>query len=577
MVDVTIRIAGANGDGVESSGNMLLKTVARNGLHAYGYRGYQSIIRGGHVWYQVRIGEAKLYSPGNGIDVFVALNQDGIENQKEHFNKNAIIIYDPSKVNVDSIKNQGYRLIGIPLLDTAVKISGDPIMRNVVAIGAILRIIGVNIEAFDEVAKSMFLRKGEAIVSNNVNAARTGYNYEGVETFHPIRGDGKTRFTLDGNTALSMGSYAAGCKLYAGYPMTPASTILQWFAAHQDKGVLAKQTEDELAAINTAIGGSFAGVRSACGTSGGGFSLMVEALGFTAMLEVPLVVFEAQRTGPSTGLPTKTEQADLLFIMHASQGEFPRIVVSPRNVEECFYIAAEAFNLADKYQCPVIVMSDLFLSEHIESIDGFDLDSININRGKIAEKNNGERFKRYSYSEDGVSPRAFPGTPGLEHIAASDEHDEHGDLVSDALSGIGKYVEVRKKMHGKRMSKIESMLKNESIFVPKVRDENSDYFFVCFGSTTDQVIEATEMLKSRGKKFGVISFNYLMPLDKEKTKKILKGKKLIDVECNFTAQLAQVIMANTGIEIPNRILRYDGEVITSAEIVESALGMIDKF
>ncbi len=569
MTNVCVRIAGANGDGVESSGGLLVKIAARNGLKVFGYRGYQSIIRGGHVWYQIRIGDEKLYGHGNKVDILIALNQDGIKNQKNHLNKGAFVIYDNTKVNVDLLKGLDVKLIGIPLLDIAVTTSGDPIMRNTVAVGAVIKLLGISMEAFEQVITSMFGRKGEKTVKDNIVAASKGFNFEGVVSSYKLIGDGKQRYSMDGNTALSISAYASGCKFYAAYPMTPASGILHWFAAHDHKGVLFKQSEDEIAAINMAIGASYAGVRAMCGTSGGGFSLMTEALGYAGMIETPLVVVESQRTGPSTGLPTKTEQADLLFVMHASQGEYPRIVVAPRDIDECFTITTQAFNLADKYQCPVIILMDLFISEHIETIEGFDASSVKIERGKITMTNTGGgRFKRYEYSEDGVSSRSIPGTKGTEFIAPTDEHDEYGDLISDAFSGLDEYVEMRVKMHEKRMRKMDMMLKNEEYFVPKIENPSAKIFLVTFGSTTEAVREAVVLLNKKGFEFGVISFNYLLPLDKEKTTAILQGKKLIDVECNYTAQLAQVIMMNTGIDIKNKILKYDGEAITGEEIAE---------
>ena len=579
MGSICIRIAGANGDGVESSGNLLIKVASGSGLHVFGYRGYQSIIRGGHVWYQVRISDSKLHSHGDMVDILIALNQDAINNQKSHLNDNAVIIYDPSKASTKELEGAGYTLAPIPLLDMAIKTSGDPIMRNVAAIGAALRFSGMDIGIFEKVVTRMFLRKGQKVVDDNIKVATLAYNYKGAKALYGLAGDGKQRYTMDGNTALSIGAYAAGCKFYAAYPMTPASGILSWFAAHEGKGVMFKQTEDEIAAINMTIGAANAGVRAMCGTSGGGFSLMTEGVGLAGMLEVPIVVVDSQRTGPSTGLPTKTEQADLLFVMHASQGEFPRIVVAPRSINECFTIGHEAFNLAERYQCPVLVLLDLYLSEHVESVDGFDLDSLRIDRGRLVTVSaaaGAGRFKRYEITGDGISPRAIPGTPGNEFISSSDEHNEYGDLVSDAFAGIGEYVEIRRQMHAKRMRKVETMLKNEDIFVPGIENEGADCFLVTFGSTSGPATEAIELLKIRGVNAGLISFNYLMPMDKEKTTAILKGKKLIDVECNFTAQLAQVIMANTGIGINDRILKYDGEAITPEEIADKAMELIKK-
>ncbi len=574
MASVTVRIAGANGDGVESSGALLMRIAAKNGMQAYGYRGYQSIIRGGHVWFQVRIGDAgeRLHSHGSTADILIALNQDGITNQAGHLSENAAVIYDPDKVKADSLDSSKYKLVPVQMLEIAVRVSGDPIMRNTVAIGSAMKIIGVDLKVFESVITAMFSRKGEKIVGNNIKAAQEGFDAVKIGSLHGIKSDGKQRYMLDGNTALAIAAYASGCNFYSAYPMTPASSILHWFAAPADRGVFFKQSEDEIAAINMAIGASNSGVRAMCGTSGGGFSLMVEGLGLAGMLEVPLVVVESQRTGPSTGLPTKTEQGDLLFVMHASQGEFPRIVVAPRSVEEAFYISSEAFNLADRYQCPVIILMDLYISEHVETLDGFDTDALSIDRGKMVSGNpEGGRFKRYLYTEDGISPRSRPGISGAEFVAPSDEHDEYGDLVSDALSGIDKYVEVRKKMMKKRMTKIETMLKNEKVFVPGIYKEDSDLFLVTFGSTTEPAIEAAEILSSKGIKTGVISFSYLMPMDKKKTKAMLEGRKLIDVEVNYTAQLAQVIMMNTGIDIEKRILEYDGEAVTGQLIAEKAM------
>ena len=575
MDSVSVRIAGANGDGVESSGNLLVKVASRNGMHVFGYRGYQSIIRGGHVWFQVRIGDADLHSHGEGIDILIAINQDAITHQKSHLKENAIVVYDPSKIKVDSLDASKYRLVKLPMLDIAIEVSGDPIMRNVVALGAVLKFLGMDLNAFTEVITGMFGRKGGNIVESNVKAASRGYNHEGIETAYRINSDSKHRYSMDGNTALSIGAYAAGCKFYAAYPMTPASSILHWFAAHENRGVMPKQTEDEIAAINMTIGAASAGVRSMCGTSGGGFSLMVEGLGLAGMIETPIVVVESQRSGPSTGVPTKTEQADLLFVMHASQGEFPRIVVAPRSIEESFSIGAEAFNLADRYQCPVIILMDLYLSEYVKTINGLDLDSVVIDRGKIAGENaGGGRFKRYLLTEDGVSPRAFPGSKGLEFVAGSDEHDETGDLVSDAVAGIDSSVDMRNKMHGKRMRKMDTMLKNEKVFAPEVLNERAEYFFVTFGSTTEPALEAIDILKSKGYGFGLVSFSYILPLDKERTKRALYGKKLINVEGNYTGQLAKVIKMETGIEMHGSILKYDGEAFTGEGIADGAIKFV---
>ena len=574
MTSISVRIAGANGEGIESSGALLADVASKSGLHVFGHRGYQSVVRGGHVWYQVRLGDSKLLSYGERADILVALNQDAITHHKGHLNENAIVIYDPSKVNPEDIDPSKVRLVKITMLDIAVEASGNPIMRNIVAIGAVLKFAGIGIDKFGETIKKRFGKKGEKVVDGNINAATRGYNYEGVKTVYKLVADGAQRYVLDGNTAVALGAYAAGCNFYAAYPMTPASGVMHWFAAHENKGIMFKQTEDEIAAINMAIGAAFAGARAMCGSSGGGFALMTEALGLAGMLETPIVVVESQRTGPSTGLPTKSGQADLLFAMHASHGEFPRIVVAPSSVEDCFRISAAAINLAEKYQVPVLILLDQYLSEHTESVEGFDIDSIRIDRGKTATASNGGRFKRYEFTEDGVSPMAFPGTKGLMHVANSDEHDEYGDDRSDVLVGFDESIDLRKRMNDKRMRKIGTMLKNEGVFAPKITGDGSEYFLVAFGSVAQTALEAMEILNSNGRRFGVVSFDYIMPLDAERVRLMLKGKRLFNVEENYTGQLAQVIKAATGIEMQGSILKYDGEPFTGAEIAKKALDLM---
>ena len=573
MVSVSVRIAAANGDGIESSGTLLAKAAARKGLHIFGYRGYQSVIRGGHVWFSVRIADEKIYDHGETIDILVAMNQDAVDHQASHLSKNAFVIYDSGKIKVEKLEGKGFRLLPIPLLDIAVETSGDPIVRNVVALGAVMKITGIGTDTLHEILKETFGKKGDKIVEQNVKAADRGYGYEGVEAAFSLKADNKKLYVMDGNTALSIGAYSAGCKFYAAYPMTPASSILHWFAAHEDKGVFVKQTEDEIAAINMTIGAASARVRAMCGTSGGGFSLMVEGLGLAGILEVPIVVVEAQRSGPSTGLPTKTEQGDLLFVMNASQGEFPRVIIAPRNVEECFYETGTAFNIAEKYQCPVIILSDLFLSEHIESVN-IEPEKVSIERGKIAnEKTDGE-FKRYLITEDGVSPRAIPGTKDLAFVAPSDDHDEYGNLITDVFVGTPEAVELRRKMHSKRMRKLETMVKNGDIKMPEVIGEGAGAYLVAFGSSTYACTEAIGLLKSRGVKVGLISFSYLHPMDSEKVGALLSGKRLIDVESNYTAQFARLIRMNTGIDIKERILRYDGEAFTGEYLCAEVMKML---
>jgi 2-oxoglutarate ferredoxin oxidoreductase subunit alpha len=559
---IAVRIGGANGDGIDSAGFMLAKIFAKSNYYVFGFRGYQSVIRGGVVWYQVRFSNEKVYSYGNEIDLLIAFTKDAVEESINLLNSSGTLIYD-SNIKLASIRND-IKVMPVPLTDLAIS-AGGSIYRNSVAIGIASKITGIDKELSKSVLLEKFKNKPE-IAESNSKAFELGYNaVEGSKLLIKPKEIGMM-YMLNGNTAVALGAYAAGCKFYAAYPMTPASSIMEWFAAHEELGVFFKQTEDEIAAINMVIGAASAGARAMCGTSGGGFSLMVEGLGLAGMLEVPIVVVESQRSGPSTGLPTKTEQGDLLFVMHASQGEFPRIVIAPRSIEECFYLASEAFNLAEKYQCPVILLLDLFMSEHMETCS-IDASIVKVERGSVAEAAEGS-FKRYAITDTGISPRSIPGTKGLSFIAASDEHDEYGNLISDVLVGMPEYAEMRKKMHDKRMRKLETIIKDGAVKMPDIVNENADVYIVTFGSSTESSTEALELLKERGINAGLISFAYLHPMDNSKVKELLNGKKLVDVECNATGQLAKVIAMNTGIVISDKVLRYDGEAITSKEIAD---------
>lgn len=575
MEGISIRISGANGDGIESAGALISQLLAHNGLYVFGFRGYQSVIRWGLVWYQLRAANSRVYSIGDKIDILVALTSTALSAELQNMADSGVVIYDSTAIKDPPNLNSKLQLIGMPLIDIALKSGGSFIYRNSAAIGAIGKLLGINEETID-VAVSKAFRKKPQEVGANIKAVNSGYDFAinaKLEKKLDIGNRPTEKYLLDGNSAIAMGAYAAGCRFYAAYPMTPASGIMDWFAMHEPLGVFFKQAEDEIAAINMTIGAASTGARAMCGTSGGGFSLMVEALGLAGMLEVPIVVVESQRGGPSTGLPTKTEQGDLLFVVHASQGEFPRVVIAPRSIEECFYMAAEAFNIAEKYQCPVILLVDLFMSEHSESID-IDPEKVTMERGEMASSPEGGRFKRYKITDSGISPRSLPGSKGMAFVASSDEHDEYGNLISDVLSGIPEYVELRKKMHDKRMRKLDTMLSDGAVGMPVVVNENADIFMMAFGSTTESAREAVGLLKEKGINAGLIAFAYLHPMPSEKVKALLEGKRLVDVECNATGQLAKLIAMNTGIIVKDRVLKYDGEAITAAEIAEGVAGYV---
>ena len=558
--EVVIRVGGAAGDGVQSAGLIIAKTFTRMGLHVNTYNYYQSIIRGGQSWYQIRASDRKVRSQGDGLDVLIALNKDALERHTNPsineggaspLTKEGVAIFDKGLTNF-----QKYDLdyVGMPLNEIASKHSKNALMKNTVAIGATMASIGIDFETLAGVIRDQFGNKGE-VAEQNVNAAREGYEfYKANFKKLPIKlkTSNKKYYLMSGGETLGLGAVNAGLKMYVGYPMTPASSALHYLAAHQkDFGIFVKIPEDEISAINMAIGANYAGVRAMTGSSGGGFSLMVEALGMAGMMEVPLVVYESQRAGPSTGLPTKTEQGDLNLVLGASQGDFQRIVLAPRNVEDVFYLTREAFNLAEKYQTPVIVMSDLYVAEHYETVENLDLE-FKIDRGKIAEPGMKD-YKRYEYTKDGISYRAFPGTAGLTHNEDSDEHNEYGDVVSDAVTDPTLRVESMKK----RMKKLDSYIKSMPP-TPTYRYDDAEYAVVQWGGTQGSVEEAVDILRERGHKVGVVEINRPYPLNPDIGKLLSGKKKIVVVENNYTGQMNKLLRSEFLVKT-ELITKYDGE------------------
>jgi 2-oxoglutarate ferredoxin oxidoreductase subunit alpha len=576
--DFSVRVGGAAGDGVSSTGEILARTLSRMGLYSYGLNSYQSAIRGGHVWFQIRGSTEKLTSQGDNLDVLIALNSETAEIHAPLVSPGGVVIHDKDKVRFSSsLMPQNAKALPMPLADISRKYDKNPIMQNTVALGATLYLLGLDFDAFISVISDTFGKKKQAVVDANTLAAKSGFeyaktNFQQLVVKCTTPSNSHQKMLMTGNQAIALGAVMAGCKFYAAYPMTPASGILHWMAAHAlSCGVVVKQAEDELAVINMAIGAAHAGARAMVGTSGGGFSLMVEALGMAGMTETPIVIVESQRAGPSTGLPTKTEQGDLNMMLGASQGDFPRIVIAPVTVEDAYYAAIEAFNLAERYQCPVILASDLLLSEHMETLDDLS-PNIVIDRGEmITSVASGEQYLRFKITESGVSPRAVPGTAGTEYVAASDEHAESGVVVSDVLSGIPIYVKERERQMEKRMRKLEGVLKE--ISSPKlVGQSDSDLTIVCWGSTFGVALEASEILTQQGIKTNVYPLRNLWPFKADTIASFLKSaKRLLDVECNYTGQMARLIRAETGVDIKDRFLKYDGEPIYPKEIVDHVL------
>jgi 2-oxoglutarate ferredoxin oxidoreductase subunit alpha len=450
-------------------------------------------------------------------------------------------------------------------------------MQNTIALGAVLFLLGLGFEEATGVIRDTFRHKGDAIVDLNVRLTRAGYDFARqslVPLGHSWNFTRVARPFVTGNEAISLGAVAAGCKFYSAYPMTPASSILHWMASHGERcGVVVKQCEDELAVVNMAIGAGHAGVRAMCGTSGGGFALMTEAVGQAGMIEAPVVIIEVQRGGPSTGIPTKTEQADLNQVFGASQGDYPRLIVAPGDVPDCFWSVVEAFNLAEKYQLPAIIITDLLLSEHPETVeaDAFSSD-VAIERGEIVTEWKGRGpFKRYAFTRSGISPRALPGTEGTVHVAASDDHDEEGILISDVFTSPA----VRRKIMEKRMRKLDALRKE--LPPPKLEGpEEAEVTLIGWGSSKGVIREAVAQLNAQGIRANHIHFKYIFPFHAEEALGILqKSKRAISIEGNQSGQFARHLRAETGYSVHEQILKYDGEPFEPRHIVDHVKAILE--
>jgi 2-oxoglutarate ferredoxin oxidoreductase subunit alpha len=574
--EITVGIAGAAGDGLDRTGDTLARTAARLGLHLFTYNAYQSLIRGGHTWLRLRLSEEKVDNHGDHLNVLVALNQDGIERHAREVEPGGAIIFNGARFHCDpSLVREGVSLVPLPVPELTAKLGKLlPVMQNTAALGALLHLIGFDLEVTAEILLETFGRKGQEIIDQNVGVLRAGYEHAAKHA-RPLSYrwsfSRKRRPVVTGNHMIALGAVAAGCRFYSAYPMSPASFILHWLAAHSEKlGVVVKQAEDELAVVNLAIGAGHAGVRAMCATSGGGFALMSEAIGMAGMIETPVVVVTVQRGGPSTGLPTKTEQGDLNQVFGASQGDYPRVIIAPRDATDCFFTAVEAFNLAETFQLPVLIISDLLLGEHRSTVDPEALPSeVPIERGEWVtgprpeDASNGG-FRRYALTASGISPRARPGTPGLMHVSGTDDHDEKGILISDEHTNAA----IRRKMHEKRMRKMEGV--RARLKVPALEGPAAaEVTLVGWGSTGSVIREAAQKLTASGVPANQLHFKYLHPFPGPEVKAILERcRKTIVVENNFSGQFARHLRAESGFGVDFVLTRYDGEPFEPAYIVE---------
>jgi len=571
--DITIRLGAAAGDGIQSAGEIVAKLLSRSGVYISTFNGNQSAIRGGHVWFHIHAGSHPVYSMGYGIDYLIPFTQLAYDEHYSSVNKGGTIIYDPSAITARDLGPDVYQ-IKSPFLATALKYDKYPIMKNTVAIAEVAAMIGLGLNVVEDTIASQFAKKPE-VAKKNIEAAREGYGFGmqvGVRS--ALKYSDKRLPFLHANYTFSIGAVAAGCRFYSAYPMSPASAIVHWMTAHAKKlGITVFLGEDEISVINATIGAAHAGARAMCATSGGGFALMQEAVGEAAMTETPLVVVDVMRTGPSTGLPTKTSQGDLNMMLGISQDDFPRAIFAPRNAADAYDVAVRSFDIAERYQIPVIVLMDFQIADGGYMTIDHDFEPVSINRGKLLEANNTDQelhngvwFRRYQLTPDNVSPRPLPGTPDMMYVAKTDEHDEWGHDLSDVLAGLKESVLMRERMQEKRMKKME-LLRVEMRAPELVGPAGADLTIVSWGSSANPVREAIERMNANGLRINALEFSDIYPLNTEAVMPLLKSaERLMIVEANYTSQFSGLLRRETGIAINDALLKYNGEPIYPAEV-----------
>jgi len=571
-----IGIGGAAGQGVATPGDIFAKIFSRRGLHLNAYNAYQSIIRGGHTFLTIRTGPESVTNMGDRIDLLIPLNQDSMDRHLQLLTPGAACIYNSDTIKPGSASD-GVQLCPLPVSEL-VDITRNKVAQNTLAMGAGLRMMGIGFQALEDVIREQFKKKGEAVIAENVGVARAGFDYAAAHfaAFADPLPKTENRYAiLSGNTAMAMGGAAAGVKFYCAYPMSPSTGVLHWMAAHARKaGIMVRQVEDEIVVINMTIGAAHAGLRAMCATSGGGFALMSEGLGMSAMIETPVVVINCQRAGPSTGVPTKTEQGDLWQMLGAAFGDYPRVIAAPLDIGDCFKLIPEIFNIADRFQCPGLVLCDLLLSEGRLSVHPKDLDfGPPIERGELITGANGASsgvatngdYKRYKFTESGISPRAIPGVPGHIHTVATDEHMEDGVLISDEFTNPVK----RRAMMEKRMRKvagIEAAVPRPTLFGPR----DADVTLIGWGSTKGVIEESCELLNDQGISANQLQIRWLVPLHGDAILETLKDSRhTIIVENNYSGQFARYLRSETSFVPDGHIRKYDGEPFMPHHIVEA--------
>lgn len=574
---ISWKVGGQQGEGIESTGEIFATAMNRQGYYLYGYRHFSSRIKGGHTNNKIRVSSKPVRAISDDLDILIAFDQETIEVNYHEMLEGSIIIAD-EKAKPQNPEDSKAQLVSLPFTGVAKEL-GTALMKNMVAVGATCAVMDLDTKVFESLIKDLFGKKGESVVDLNIQALNEGYrlmseqmdDLQSEHTLEPTDSEG--HLFMIGNDAIGLGAVAAGVRFMAAYPITPASEIMEYMIDRLPAlGGTVIQTEDEIAACTMAIGSNYAGVRSFTSSAGPGLSLMMESIGLSGMTETPLVIVNTQRGGPSTGLPTKQEQSDLMQMIYGTHGDIPKIVLAPTSASDAFYLTVEAFNLAEEYQCPVILLSDLQLSLGKQTVESLDYSKVEIRRGALVEgdlekQEDKAYFKRYALTDSGISPRILPGTIGGIHHVTGVEHDEEGKPSESA--------ENRQKQMDKRMRKTAQLLINEPV-ESNEKYEEADILYVGFISTAGAIEEAISRLDKQNVKVNYIQIRQLHPFPSDVVQEAFnKAKKVVVAEHNYQGQLSNIIKMN--INHQNKIInqtKYDGTPFLPHEIEDKALEIV---
>lgn len=575
-MDYTIKIGGEAGQGIQTIGEALGRVFSRSGFQVFTIQDYESRVRGGHNFYQIRFADRPIMAPRSAVDILVALDRVSIAEHARELDGRGQIIYDSESLKE---KHNAPSFLDVPFARLAMEHGGNRIMANTVATGAVLGMLGMEMALLFELIDETFRNKGEAVAGANRSSAQAGYDFavKGCLKCNfavPAKPRGEQRLLIGGSEALAFGALASGVKFYAAYPMTPSTGIMNYLASKEkEHGLVVEQAEDEIAAINMALGASFAGVRSMTGTSGGGFALMVEGASLAAITETPIVIALGQRPGPATGLPTRTEQGDLHMVLHAGHGEFPRFVFAPGSPEQAFFLTNKAFELSEKYQVPAFVLFDTYLSDSQWTCRGLDLSRLRNKDYRLR----GDAFarlasyRRHAFSPSGVTPLAVPGDAAHLVVTDSDEHDEDGHLTEDA--------DTRVRMVDKRLFRKFPRMQAEIAPPFFYGYGEPDIILACWGSLYGIVRETVDEL-ARGHRIAMLHFSELYPFPSRSPFDYLqllqRANVSLCIEQNASGQLARLLRTEAGFEFGAQVLKYDGRPFTVEELAGKLKRTLEK-